>query len=102
MNPHRYRVVDIQERAQRVANFQKNTTESVAEMLEAAGLNGPGELNRRHIVRRLSASQIKLADQIYPKVAEGALLRGETVEDPRLAVYWNRVSPDSFAPTEAE
>ena len=28
--------------------------------------------------------------------------RGETVEDPRLAVYWNRVSPDSFAPTEAE
>ena len=30
MNPHRYRVVDIQERAERVANFQKNTTESVA------------------------------------------------------------------------
>ena len=71
-------------------------------MLEAAGLNGPHELSRRHIVRRLSASQIQLADQIYPKVAEGALLRGETVEDPRLASYWCRVTPDSFAPMEAK
>lgn len=96
MNPRRYRAVDIAERAQRVANFQHYTIESVAEMLEAAGLNSPQDLNRRHIVRRLSASQIQLADQIYPRVEDGALLRGEEVADPRLAVYWDRVSPDSF------
>jgi glutamate synthase domain-containing protein 2 len=102
MNPQRYRVVDIEERAKRVANFQQHTVESVAEMLEAAGLNNPQELSRRHIVRRLSASQIQLADQIYPKVADGALLRGETVEDARLASYWYRVTPDSFAPTKAK
>jgi len=96
MNPKRYRAVDINERAQRVANFQHYTIEAVAELLEAAGLHGPQELNRRHIVRRLSASQIQLADQIYPRVEKGALLRGEEVEDPRLAVYWERVSPDSF------
>ncbi len=98
MNPHRYRVVDVEKRAQRIANFQHHTLEAVAELLEAAGLNGPEELNRRHIVRRLSASQIQLADQIYPKVEVGALLRGEEVDDPRLAVYWHRVTPDSFAP----
>ena len=56
MNPQRYRVVDIEKRAKRVANFQQHTVESVAEMLEAAGLNNPQELSRRHIVRRLSAS----------------------------------------------
>ncbi|MGB1182501.1 MAG: FMN-binding glutamate synthase family protein [Candidatus Puniceispirillaceae bacterium] len=100
MNPHRYRVVDVDERAKRVANFQHHTIEAVAEMLEAAGLDGPHQLSRRHIVRRLSASQIQLADQIYPKVADGALLRGESVEDPRLASYWYRVTPDSFAPVE--
>lgn len=102
MNPQRYRVVDIEKRAKRVANFQQHTVESVAEMLEAAGLNNPQELSRRHIVRRLSASQIQLADQIYPKVADGALLRGEMVEDARLASYWYRVTPDSFAPTKAK
>ena len=100
MNPKRYRVVDVDHRARRVANFQVNTVAAVAEMLEAAGLNGPHELSRRHIVRRLSASQIQLADQIYPKVADGALLRGEKVADPRLASYWHRVTPDSFQPVE--
>ena len=100
MNPKRYRVVDVEHRASRVANFQVNTVAAVAEMLEAAGLKGPHELSRRHIVRRLSASQIQLADQIYPKVADGALLRGEKVADPRLASYWHRVTPDSFQPVE--
>ena len=54
--------------------FQKNTRFALKE-LEAAGLTHPNDLNRRHIVRELSASQIKLADQIYPKVEPGALLR---------------------------
>ena len=49
-------------------------------------------------MRRLSASQIKLADQIYPKVENGALLRGEAVEDARLSVYWDRVDKSSFQP----
>ena len=56
---------------------QKNTRFALKELLEAAGLSHLNELNRRHIVRRLSASQIKLADQIYPKVENGALLRGK-------------------------
>ena len=85
MDPKRYRVIDVEERADRVYNFQKNTRFALKELLEAAGLNHPNDLNRRHIVRRLSASQIKLADQIYPKVEHRALLRGEKVEDVRLS-----------------
>ena len=71
---------------------------ALKELLEAAGLARQSELNRRHIVIRLSASQIKLADQIYPKVENGALLRGESVEDARLSVYWDRVDQSSFHP----
>jgi len=100
MDPKRFRVVDVEHRARRVANFQANTVLAVGEMLEASGLNAPNELTRRHIVRRLSASKILLADQIYPKVEDGALIRGEKVDDPRLAVYWDLVTPDSFQPTE--
>ena len=98
MDPKRYRVIDTDDRADRVFNFQKNTRFALKELLEAAGLNHPRELNRRHIVRRLSASQIKLADQIYPKVENGALLRGESVEDVRLSSYWDRVDQSSFQP----
>lgn len=99
MDPKRYRVVDVENRAQRVANFQKNTRFVVKELLEAAGLNHPAELTRRHIVRRLSASEIKLADQIYPRVEPGALIHGGLNEDPRLQVYWSRVGKGSFAPS---
>ena len=98
MDQKRYRVIDVADRSERVLNFHKNTVFVVKEMLEAAGLTHTHQLNRRHIVRRLSASQIKLADQIYPKVENGALLRGETVEDARLSVYWDRVDQSSFQP----
>ena len=97
MDPKRYRVIDVEDRAERVLTF-KNTRFAVKELLEAAGLMHPSDLNRRHIVRRLSESQIKLADQIYPKVEMGALLRGEDVEDVRLGSYWNRVDQSSFQP----
>ena len=102
MDPKRYRVVDVQDRSQRVFNFHKNTIEAVAELLEASGLNHTNQLTRRHIVRRLSASQIRLADQIYPKVEINALIEGKSVEDPRLQSYWGRVTGDSFQPTSTE
>ena len=98
MDPKRFRVIDVKDRAERVYNFQKNTRFALKELLEAAGLEHPNQLNRRHIVRRLSASQIKLADQIYPKVDFGALLKGNKVEDARLSSYWERVDQSSFQP----
>ena len=97
MDPQRYRAINIPSRAERVRNFHKHTLEAVAELLGAAGIRHPKDLNRRHIVRRLSASQIKLADQIYPRVSDGALLTGDgVIEDPRLRTYWSLVSKDSF------
>ena len=98
MDPKRYRVLDVENRARRVFNFHQNSINAVAEMLEAAGLTHTNQLNRRHIVRRLSASQILLADQIYPRVEINALIDGKPVDDPRLASYWHRVSGDSFHP----
>ena len=68
-------------------------------MLESVGVKHPSELNRRHIVRRLSESEIKLADQIYPKVLPNELLTKNKIKncaDPRLKVYWDKVNVNSF------
>ena len=70
-------------------------------MLESSGLTHTNQLNRRHIVRRLSASKILLADQIYPRVDHNALIEGKPVDDPRLASYWHRVKGSSFQPQPA-
>ena len=98
MDPSRYGAVSVSDRSERVFNFQKNTREALKELLEATGLHHPSELIRRHIVRRLSASKIKLADQIYPNVEESALLNNGFVKDPRLSVYWDRMDKSSFSP----
>ena len=100
MDPKRYRVLDVDLKAQRVANFHHNTLHAVAEMLGAAGLSHTDSLTRRHIVRRVSVSEIRLADQIYPKVLPNALIDGKAVEDIRLGTYWNRVGAESFQPMD--
>lgn len=96
MDPTRYRVVDVPERAQRVANFHKNTLHALTEMLEAAGVEHPSQLTRRHVVHRTMGATVKLEEHIYPHVNDGALLRGESTEDVRLNLYWPKVSKDSF------
>lgn len=101
MNPKRYRVLDVEDRARRVFNFHKNTVHAFAEMLESTGLQHPRELTRRNVVRRLSSSEILLEDQIYPHVEDGELFRGSKTADPRIAVYWDRVTADSFSASPA-
>ena len=98
MDPMRYRAIDIDDRSERAFNFHKNTLFIFKELLESVGVKHPSELNRRHIVRRLSESEIRLADQIYPKAEKGELTKkGKlNIEDPRLNVYWNKVSSKSF------
>ena len=41
MDPKSYRVIDVEDRADRVYNFQKNTRFALKELLEAAGLLHP-------------------------------------------------------------
>lgn len=96
MDPLRYRALDVDNRAERVASFHRNTLHAVAEMLGAAGIDHPLRLNRRHVERRLSSSEIKLADEVYPKVADGALFNGGVLEDRRVLEYWPLVSGESF------
>lgn len=97
MNPQRYRVVDVELRAQRVANFHRNTMHAVAELLEATGLTHPRQLNRSHIVRRLSGSNIQLAEQIFPHAEAGALVEEKPCGDPRIDAYWQKCTAESFA-----
>jgi len=53
-------------------------------------------LARHHVVRRLADGQTRTLAQIYPPVADGALLDGQPVLDPLLRAYWPRVSGSRF------
>ena len=98
MDPMRYRAIDIKDRSERAHNFHKNTIFVLKELLESVGVKHTKDLNRRHIVRRLSRVKLDLADQIYPRAEKGELLKKGKKDclGPRLNVYWDKVSPKSF------
>jgi len=66
--------LDVDKKAQRVADFQSATLKSFSELIAAAGIPSPGDLNRNHINCRVSMNKVLRYDQIYPYVEEGSLV----------------------------
>ncbi len=67
----------------------------VAEMLAAAGLTHPSQLDARHLVRRTSATEIKLFSQQHVFLEPGVLLSGK-VDSEFYARMWKLARADSF------
>jgi glutamate synthase domain-containing protein 2 len=83
-------------KAQRVAGFQHNTVEALAELVAAAGLLHPQDLMPRHIWHRLNPIEVRTLDRIYNFLEPGVL-----VSAPDMTPYaeeWRAADADSFDP----
>lgn len=96
-DPRRQRALVVSDKAQRVYNFHRSTMHALSEMLAAAGLSHPAQLEPRFLVHRLSATEIKLYSQMHVFLAPGALLGGE-VEGDFYKRMWSMARADSFEP----
>ncbi len=67
--------LDVKDKKHRVASYHKETVEAFVELLGAAGLHTPEEVNRSHIYRNENQTEIRRYDQSYPYIACGALLQ---------------------------
>ena len=97
----RQRALVVPDKAERVANFHQNTLKALAELIAAAGLNHPAELKPHHLVRRVSANQVKLASALLPYLEPGQLLsefNPETELPEVFATYWPIAQAESFSP----
>jgi len=74
MNPQLEKGVVPEDKKVKVANFHKNTIESVRDMIGAAGLQHIDELSRKYIARRMTAHQVNTLDEIFPYPEPGCLL----------------------------
>ena len=91
----RQRALVVPDKAERVHSFHRNTLKGLAEMLAAAGLTHPAQLEARHLVRRMSASEIKLYSQLHVFLKPGALLR-EHIDGEFYGRMWQMARADSF------
>ncbi len=93
-NPHLVKGLVVPDKAQRVANFQRETVRSFFEVLGAAGIARSQDLKAWHIQRRMGPHQLKHYGEIYTFIEPGSLLNGEIPES--FARPWAAARADSF------
>jgi glutamate synthase domain-containing protein 2 len=91
----RQRGLVVPDKAERVARFHRQTVKSLAHMLASAGLAHPDELGPHHLVRRVSATQVRQFSHLHVFIEPGQLL-GDDDCDGFYLDNWQRASADSF------
>ena len=74
-DPQRQLALVVPTKAERVKNFHHHTLVSLQELLQAAGLHAPHEVNAHHFLHRLSGNETQTLAQMYPALSAGALLK---------------------------
>jgi glutamate synthase domain-containing protein 2 len=96
-DPSRWQKLDVPDKATRVHQFHHNTLKALRELLCAAGLQHPSELGPEHVLRRVSATEVRSLDALYRFLEPGELLAGSS-DHAVFKDYWKDASADAFAP----
>jgi glutamate synthase domain-containing protein 2 len=94
-DPVRQKALDVPDKAERVYRFHKQTLRSLADMLAAAGLTHPRELGPHHLVRRVSATEVRQFSELHTFLKPGELIDG-SCRDGFYGSNWARASAESF------
>jgi glutamate synthase domain-containing protein 2 len=94
----RSRALVVPDKAERVRHYHARTIKALADMLAAAGLTHPDELQPHHVVHRLSSTNVRQFDQAHHFLTNGELLTGDC-SVPRYRDNWLRARANSFAAT---
>jgi glutamate synthase domain-containing protein 2 len=94
-NASRFNALDVDSKAQRVANYQNANIKSLMELMASAGLSSPQEVKPHHIFHRTRCGETKSYETLYDFLKAGALLSPETTP-PSWSKIWNQSKPDSW------
>ncbi|AKK03644.1 FMN-binding glutamate synthase family protein [Corynebacterium epidermidicanis] len=75
------RGLDVDDKAERVKNYQANTLKSAMRILSAMGLTDFSQLGPAHVVRRIDPTQARPYEDIFDWLNPGALVDGEAPYD---------------------
>jgi glutamate synthase domain-containing protein 2 len=96
-DPQRQRAIVVPLKAERVRNFHRSTLHALKELVQAAGLSHPKDITAHHIVRRLSATEVRLLSNLILQVKPGALLEDLAEQHNVFRIFWPLASAHSFA-----
>lgn len=93
----RQKALHVPTKAERVFNFHKNTLHALADMIAAAGLRHPSELDAHHLAQRINDREIKNYAQLHYFMEENALINNQ-LQDKEDFYYrmWQMASAQKF------
>ncbi|VAW81279.1 Ferredoxin-dependent glutamate synthase [hydrothermal vent metagenome] len=94
-NPARYKALDVELKASRVASYHASMIENLTELIAVAGLNSLEELRPWHINRRVDGTNISDYAKLYPCIA-GQCLLSATCMPEAWKHDWEQATPDSW------
>ena len=97
-DPVRQRALVVGDKADRVYNFHQQTMHALQEMVQAAGVDHPGDITAHHIVRRGSDQKVQsLAQALLTQMPDRALLESDLQALPIIfRQTWPQASAESF------
>ncbi len=101
-DPVRQQALVVPDKADRVRNFHRSTLHALQELLQAAGLNHPKEVNAHHIVRRLTDTEVRLLSNLIMTMEPGALLGPLDAQNNVFRYYWPLANAHSFRANRPE
>ena len=94
-NSSRNKAIVVTDKAQRVANFHKETITNLVELVGAAGLDSVEQLRPKHINRRVQGTDVKTYAHLYPSVTANCLLNESSIPND-WQEDWNTASSESW------
>ena len=94
-DPLRQAALVVPDKAERVYNFHRLTLRALSDMLAAAGLEHPDQLKPQHLMRRVTATEIRQFSELHTFLRPGELL-DENCPHRFYADNWARASAATF------
>jgi len=91
----RGRALDVKDKSQRVANFQKNTLHNFFELVGSMGLDDPKQLTPNMLKRRTSTELSVSMGSLVPSLKHQALVSAEPIEGP-WKEWWHGASSENY------
>lgn len=95
-DPVRQQALVVPNKTDRVFHFHQNTLKALRELVQAAGLQHPGDIQPEHIVRRMSTGEVRLLSTVLHRTPPGGLLAEPQGWHGVYRLYWARASADQF------
>lgn len=94
-DPTRYKHLDIDDKSQRAARYHESVIHNLMHLSAAAGLKRPNDISPSQIMRRVSETQVKSYQEIFPPLEKGCLLSEDTVPA-NLLPEWQAANPHQW------